>query len=268
MEDIVEILFYMIILIATFVYSTIRKDICLHDAENGKDKDEMKKVVKSYLPDKDCQIIYAHGLGPYYPGLSRTNYHYIFAFYEQIMLVYPVTYVRKEKKVYPLNCFILNSRSLSEIKVKTRNKNGELKRLDVRFRIKDGSILRMFFDTVNLRITRIDSLFNIFQKEECEKFEEFLEQLSEVVKKENPCLNLVIETSFVRRFRKFGMRISVFGFFIGILFPAIGMGMCTIGLILDMVYYFKGMILKRRLVMSSLCTGLMILYGLLRIFIK
>lgn len=264
MENIVPILLWVVIIGAVIYQVFIKKNNNRKAAQSGEDKARVRQAVEPLLREAgNFQLAYAHWeeQESYARTVKTTYYRYAAAFQGEMLWVIPLGIDKKTREVQAGEPMPFTAAKLGKVAVKTKEKDGAVKRLEVELCDKQGhAIIQLFVDAENLRKSRWYPV-NILQQEECEAFRRFIEQLAQRVASENPGVDALLEAEAKESLGIFGAGISIIGAILGLFLAPLGAVLCLLGLIVSLVAKLKGAKGKKSLIISVVCMLWMALFN-------
>lgn len=233
-------------------------------AKNGEDKERVKKEVDALFGESaNHQMIYAHWEEheSYGRTVRITYYRYMVIFQDQTLYIAPLQIDKKTRQIQILRPAVLTLENLGKITVKTKQKNGVIKHMELWLGDKQGhKIIQLHMEAENLRKNRYYP-FNLMQEEECAAFERFIASLAQHVAAENPEVDALIKAEQNEGSGMIGAILSIIGAVLGIFYPPLGILLCLIGLILAIISKKKGAKGKKALIISIVCTVWSAVFG-------
>jgi len=176
-----------VIVVIAIVSSVLRKRRNAAALENGEDMRRLKEAVARVMPAgiDNYQVVFAHWEDVHYSGRRTTTYYYSYAlaFDDTRLFVIPLKFQKDE--IQPGKPALFTTEYLGVTEIATTMKKGELDRITITLKDKEGkSPLNMYVDVMNTQTDRFHH-FNIAQKEECDQFHRFITAISEKVTAEN-----------------------------------------------------------------------------------
>lgn len=219
------------IVIICVIYERLKEKKNVGLAQSGEDMQRLSEAVAKVLPPEagDYEVIYAHHEDVQHYGRStRTTYYtYGVAFGDDKLWVVPLGYNKNEIQPARPACF--THENLGVTVLDPTLKNGELKKLSVTLRDKNGANPVFFeVDPMNTRKDRFHHV-NIAQQQECDAFRAFMEGLANTVTSENTDLEERMQSDSVAQSVKSSRTLGILGILtcwtgiIGIIFGGIGL---------------------------------------------
>lgn len=255
MENIPSIILWAAIICWAVYVLVIKKNSNRKAAQGGEDMGRVRQAVAQVLGGEP-KVVYAHWeeRESYARSVKTTYYRYAAAFQDQTLWVFPLGIDKKTRQMQVGQPVVLTPEGLGKVKVTPKEKDGEIKRLEVWLGDKKGhAIVQLYVDAENLRKNRWFPV-NILQQEECAAFERFLTPLARRVAEENPEVDALIEAEAREGFGVMGAGLSIGGVIGGIFLPPFGLVLALVGLALSGVGAARGA-KKKCLVISAVCTA-------------
>ncbi|WWR16709.1 hypothetical protein V1224_04555 [Lachnospiraceae bacterium JLR.KK008] len=257
MENLLLLLFFVFILAVFVCVKLMRKVSNRKAAQSGEDKERVRRAAELLLAEGgERRTIYAHWeeRESYGRSVRTTYYRYVVTYQNQTMCIAPLYIDKKTRQVQVGQPSIVTPERLGKVTVRTKKKDGVVKRIEVWLGDKQGhTLIELFMDAENLRRSRWYPV-NIMQQEECVDFERFLLSLAQRVAAENPGVDDLIKAENNEGFGIIGAGISIAGAFFAFFFPPAGVILALIGLIMSMVSKRKGAKGWKVMIISILCT--------------
>ena len=255
MENVMQylpmIIFWILILVAGIVYYFVKTSNNRKDAQSGRDKESVRRAAESLFGASAAhQTLYAHWEKREHYGrtVKTTFYRYLVTYTDRSICVAPLYIDKKTRQMQPAKPSVFTPENLGKIEVKTRQKNGEVKRLEIWLGNKKGQTLAQFYvNAENLRNNKYYPV-NIEQQDELTAFERFITAMAQRVDAENPGVDDLIKAYSNDNLSYIGAVASVIGAVASIFAPPGGAFVALIGLILSVVSKLKGASSKKSLI--------------------
>lgn len=253
------IVFWVLIMVAGIVYYFVKTSNNRKDAQTGADKSRVRMAAEALFGESAShQTLYAHWEEREHYGrtVKTTFYRYLITYTDRTICVAPLYIDKKTRQMQAGRPAVYSPENLGKIEVKTRQKNGEVKRLEIWLHNKKGQTLAQFY--VNAENLRNNKYFpvNIEQQEELAAFERFITPLAQRVDAENPGVDDLIKAYNNDSLGMIGAFVSVIGGVASFFAPPGGAFVAFVGLILSVVSKLKGASSKKStiiLIISILC---------------
>lgn len=214
-----------------YLYVTIREKRNLQKAETGEDQDRLRQAVASVLPGEyGYRVAYAHWEKVEHFGRrTRTTYYcYAFAFDSSRMWVIPLSFAKES--IQPGQPVLVTSEALGVAEVRSYEREGEVWRVALTLHDKEGEkFLDAYVDAENTREDRFHHL-NIVQREECERFNEFISSVSSQVTRENASLRKKMAENAVAARGKRARIFAIIGLVVCVVAPIVSIILGCLGL--------------------------------------
>ncbi len=264
-EWLILVLYWGTIAAVIIAYFSVRKNRNRREAESGADKMNLRGAAIPILGEGgNDPMLYAHWEKREHYGrtVKITYYRYAVSFKNRVLTVAPLDVNKKTRQMFIAAPQVYSPENLGKVTVKTKTSKGG-KRLEVWLGDKMGHTLQtLVIDGENLRKRYFP--VNIYQHEECDAFEAFIEELSGYVASENPGVDAIMEAESNEGQGVIGAVISGIGAFFSIFYPPIGIVLCLVGIAMSVKSYVKGNRKLLPLIISGICAavgvGMIILY--------
>ena len=247
-----------VVIIGAVVYNVfVKKGRNRKAAESGEDRESVLRAVGQML-EGNVPTVYAHWEErESYGRRVRITYHrYALAFQGETLWVFPLGIDKKTREIQAGRPVVLTPEALGKATVKAKEKDGEVKRLELWLGDKQGHVIQeLTVNAENLRKNRWYPV-NILQREECAALERFMTALSRRVAAENPGVDDLIKAESNESLGIIGAIVSVIGGVISIFMPPAGMVLCLIGLGMSVASKLRGAKGKVPLIIGVLCAAL------------
>ena len=251
MEYLMMAIFWIVIIGAAIAYIFVKKSNNRKDAQNGADKARVQNAAELLFGDGEKhRILYAHWEKREHYGRTTkiTYFRYAVIFQDQTICVAPLYIDKNTRQIQVLQPKLYTPENLGKIEVKTRQKDGVIKRIEIWLGNKKGQTLEQFYvDAENLRSNRYFPV-NLEQQEECAAFERFITPLAQRIDAENPGVDALIQAYHNENTGMVGAIISGIGAFSAFFFPPMGMVLSLVGLVLTGISKAKGATGKKPLI--------------------
>lgn len=256
------ILFWVLIMVTGIVYYFVKTSNNRKDAQTGADKEKVRMAAQALFGESASrQTLYAHWEErEHYGRTVKTTFHrYLVTYTDRTICVAPLYVDKKTRQFFADRPAVYSSENLGKIDVKTRRKNGEVKRLEIWLGNKKGQTLAQFY--VNAENLRHNKYFpvNIEQQDELSAFEQFITAMAQRVNAENPGVDELIKAYNSESLGMIGVFVSIIGGVASIFAPPGGAFVALVGLILSVVSKLKGATGKKStiiLIISIACAVL------------
>ena len=256
------ILFWVVIMVAGIVYYFVKTNNNRKNAQTGADKSRVHMAAQALFGESAArQTLYAHWEEREHYGrtVKTTFYRYLVTYTDRTICVAPLYIDKNTHEIQPGRPSVFSSENLGKIDVKTRRKNGEVKRLEIWLGNKKGQTLAQFY--VNAENLRHNKYFpvNIEQQDELAAFEQFITAMAQRVNAENPGVDELIKAYNNESLGMIGVFVSIIGGVASIFAPPGGAFVALVGLILSVVSKMKGATSKKStiiLIISIACAVL------------
>ena len=243
MEYLMMAIFWIVIIGAAVVYIFVKKSNNRKAAQTGEDKARLHNAANAlFAQGGSHQVLYAHWEKREHYGRTTkiTYFRYAVIFEGQTICVAPLYIDKNTRLIQAVQPTVYGPENLGKIEVKTREKNGAVKRLEIWLGNKKGQTLAQFYvDAENLRSSRFFPV-NISQQEEIAVFERFITPLAQRIEVENPGVDALIKAYNNENLGMFGAIISGIGAFSSFFYPPMGMILSLVGLCLSGVSKVRG----------------------------
>ena len=256
MEYIPMIIFWVVVIAAIALFFIIQRNNNLKNAQTGADKARVRMAAEALFGQGgNHQTLYAHWetRESYGRTVKITYYRYLVTYRENSICVAPLYIDKTTRQMQVAPPSVYTSENLGKISVKTKQKNGSVKRIELCFSNKKGqTLLQLRIDAENLRSNRYFPL-NILQQEECSAFEPFVNSMAQRIDAENPDVDGLIKAYNNSSLGFIGAIVSVIGAVAAFPAPPSGIVVALVGLILSIVSKVKGSTNKWHLPASIAC---------------
>lgn len=253
-EWLILIAYWASIIAAVVAYFAIRKNRNRKEAESGFDKMTLRGAAMPILGEGgNDPMLYAHWekRESYGRTVRITYFRYVISFKNRVLTVAPLDVNKKTRQMFIAAPNVYSPQNLGKVTVKTKMKGGS-KHIELWLGDKRGHTLQtLYIDGENLRKRYFP--VNIYQREECDAFEDFAQELSQYVAAENPDVDAIIEAEGNEGQGIIGAVISGIGAFFSIFYPPIGIVLCLVGVGMSIKSYVKGNKKPWPIIVSSLC---------------
>lgn len=231
-ETILVFLGVVAMFVVGFAYIQVREKINLKKAETGEDKEKLRQLVALALPgETGYRVAYAHWEKVEYRGRTqRTTYFcYALAFDASRLWVIPLRFQGNE--AVPAQAVLFTSEMIGMAEVDISKHIESVRRVNVILRDKEGKqFLICNVDAANTREDRFHH-FNILQEEECDRFAQFMQSMSNQVKQSNQGLAERLADDEMAQKAKKAKKLGIIGlacFLLPIISVALGVvGLCA-----------------------------------------
>lgn len=257
MGNLVSLVLWVVIIGAVIYNVFVKKGRNRKAAESGEDRENIRRAVGQML-EENIPMVYAHWEErESYGRRVRITYHrYALAFQGETLWIFPLGIDKKTREIQAGRPAVLTLETLGKVTVKSKEKDGVVKRLELWLGDKQGHVIQeLTVDAENLRKSRWYPV-NVLQQEECEALERFMTALSRQAAAENPGVDDLIKAESNESLGIIGAIVSVIGGVISIFMPPAGMVLCLIGLALSVVSKLRGAKGKAALIICVLCAAL------------
>lgn len=188
------------------------------------------------------QTLYAHWEEREHYGrtVKTTFYRYLVTYTDRTICVAPLYIDKNTRDIQPGRPSVFSPDNLGKIEIKTRQRNGVIKRLEIWLGNKKGQTLAQFYvNAENLRSSKYFPV-NIDQQEELANFERFITAMAQRIDAENPGVDAMIKAYNNDSLGMIGVFVSVIGGVASIFAPPGGAFVALVGLILSVVSKLRG----------------------------
>lgn len=224
---------FALLVVAIFIYVTLREKINLNKAASGEDKERIRQAMLKALPNEPgLRTAYGHWEEVEYRGRTRrtTYYCYGLAFDSSRLFLMPLRF--EKDLIVPLqHPILLTAEDLGIAKCDIlKTKNGDVRRVRVALHDKEG---KKFLDLdVSAENTRDDRYHpvNIVQPEECQQFGQLMESLCSRVEQQNEGLEDKVIQQAAAKKGKSAMIMAVIGLCLCFILPVVSIVLGGIGI--------------------------------------
>lgn len=263
MEEVMQylpmLIFWVLAIGGGICYVLVKKSNNRKDAQTGADKERVRMAAESLFgASASHQTLYAHWEErEHYGRTVKTTFHrYLITYTDRTICVAPLYIDKNTRQMYADRPSVYSSENLGKIVIKTRQRDGVIKRLNIWLVNKKGQTLaQLYVDAENLRSNKYFPV-NIDQENELAAFERFLTPLAQRVDAENPGVDALIKAYDGESLGSLGVGASVIGAVASIFAPSAGAFVTFIGLIMAVVSKIKGADSKKStifLIISIVC---------------
>ena len=237
------IIFWLLILVAGIVYCVVKTINNRKDAQTGADKEKVRRAAESLFGSGVArQTLYAHWEKREHYGrtVKTTFFRYLVTYTERSICVAPLYIDKKTRQMQADRPAVFTPENLGKIEVKTRQRNGVIKRLEIWLGNKKGQTLAQFYVSAeNLRNNKYYPV-NIEQQEELAAFERFITAMAQRIDAENPGVDALIKQYDNESLGMIGVFVSVIGGVASLFAPPGGAVVALVGLILSAISKIRG----------------------------
>lgn len=252
--------FWLVIIAVGIGFLIVKRNNNRKEALSGIDKERVVNAAKALFGESaGRQTLYAHWEKREHYGrtVKTTFFRYLVTYTDRSICIAPLYIDKNSHQTMPGKPVVYTPENLGKIEVKTRQKDGVVKRIELWFGNKKGQTLaQLYIDAENFRNNRYFPL-NIIQQEECAAFERFVSAMAQRVDAENPGVDALIKAYNNDSLSMIGAVVSGIGAAASIFAPPGGLFITIIGLVLSVVSKLRGASDKKStiiLIISIICT--------------
>lgn len=236
MDDYMYAIIFVVVVVGVFLYVHFKGKADLKKAATGEDKarfeDAIRKAMGELMNEGDYTIAYSHWEDVEYRGRTKktTYYHYGLAFGGGRLWIMPLRF--EKELIMPDKPVLATGEMLGMVNVTEykNKKTGKVTHVSATLNDKNGKkLVQLTVDQQNTKEDRFHHL-NMLQDEECEKFYQFISEMSGKVSQENADLPDKLKAEENAKKSKNARIEAIVGLVFAIIFPFIGiiLGLCAI----------------------------------------
>lgn len=236
MDDMMYVVILAVVIVAIFFYVHFKGKADLKKAATGEDKarfeEAIRKAMGELMNEGNYTIAYSHWEDVEYRGRTTktTYYHYGLAFGDGKLWIMPLRF--EKELIMPDKPVLATDEMLGMVNVTEykNKKTGKVTHVSATLNDKNGKkLVELTVDQQNTKEDRFHHL-NMLQDEECEKFYQFISEMSGQVSQENADLPGKLKAEENAKKSKNAKIEAIVGLVLAVLFPFVGLilGLCAI----------------------------------------